>query len=217
MTFKRNRRRRNRKSGAESVISMLAHLPWFAIVMLAAVTYAGFGYAESTLNPSTHTYALFSLLFGYGKYLVLAIFFIAAVASFFRGRKRKRLLSKAKKSDNLVHTLSQMSWREFELLVGQVFRERGYTVAEGKGSRDGGVDLVLFKDGKTSLVQCKHWKSGNVGVAVVRELFGVMTLRGAHHGFVICSGKFTKDAFVFAKQANVSLVGLAQLERVLLG
>lgn len=215
MTFRHNRRRRNRKSGAESIISMLAHLPWFVIVILAASTYFGFDYIEATLNPRKPVYQLLSMLLGYGKYVAVAICFIAAVASFFRGRSRKRLLSKAKRSDNLIHALSQMSWREFELLVGQVFRERGYTVAEGKGSRDGGVDLVLFKDGKTSLVQCKHWKSGNVGVAVVRELFGVMTLRGAHHGFVICSGKFTKDAFVFAKQANVSLVGLAQLERVL--
>lgn len=215
MTFKRNRRRRNRKSGAESIISMLAHLPWLAIVILAAVTYAGFGYAESTLNPSTHTYALFSFLFGYGKYLVLTIFFIAAVASFFRGRSRKRLLNKAKRSDNLAHALSQMSWREFEFLIGQMFRERGYSVAEGKGSNDGGIDLTLFKDGRTLLVQCKHWKSSRVGVTVVRELLGVMTVRKAHHGLVICSGGYTKEAYAFAKQANISLMGLAQLEKLL--
>lgn len=215
MTFKRKRYGRYRKSGAESIIRMLAHLPWFVVVILAVITYAGFVYIESTLNQSTHTFALFSLLFGYGKYLVLAIFLVAAVASFFRVRKRKQLLSKAKKSDSLINTLSQMSWREFEFLIGQMFRERGYSVAEGKGSNDGGIDLTLFKDGRTLLVQCKHWKSSRVGVTVVRELLGVMTVRKAHHGLVICSGGYTKEAYAFAKQANISLMGLSQLEKLL--
>lgn len=212
MASKRTYRKRSPKSGASSFVGMLAHLHWFVIVILAGAIFMGFGYAKSTLNQSARSYTALSSLLNYGKYAVITIFFIVAVASFFRGRSRKRLLNRARKSDDLVHALSKMSWREFELLIGQMFRERGYSVSEGKGSRDGGVDLVLFKGGKTSLVQCKHWKSGNVGVAVVRELYGVMALRGAHEGFVVCSGRFTKDAHVFAKQANVSLVGLAQLE-----
>lgn len=215
MTFRRNNRRRNRKSGAESIVGMLAHLPWFVIVILAASTYFGFDYIEATLNPRKPVYQLLSMLLGYGKYVAVAICFIAAVASFFRGRSRMRLLNKAKRSDNLAHALSQMSWREFEFLIGQMFRERGYSVAEGKGSSDGGIDLTLFKDGKTLLVQCKHWKSSRVGVTVVRELLGVMTVRKAHHGLVICSGGYTKEAYAFAKEANISLMGLAQLERAL--
>lgn len=211
----RKYRNRSRKGGAQSLITMLAHLHWLVIVILAAVTYFGFDYIEATLNPRKPVYQLLSMLLGYGKYVAVAICFIAAVASFFRGRSRKRLLNKAKRSDNLAHALSQMSWREFEFLIGQMFRERGYSVAEGKGSSDGGIDLTLFKDGKTLLVQCKHWKSSRVGVTVVRELLGVMTVRKAHHGLVICSGGYTKEAYAFAKEANISLMGLAQLERAL--
>ena len=211
----RKYRNRSRKSGAQSLIAMLAHLHWLVIVILAAATYFGFDYIEATLNPRKPVYQLLSMLLGYGKYVAVAICFIAAVVSFFRGRSRKRLLNKAKRSDNLAHALSQMSWREFEFLIGQMFRERGYSVAEGKGSNDGGIDLTLFKDGRTLLVQCKHWKSSRVGVTVVRELLGVMTVRKAHHGLVICSGGYTKEAYAFAKQANISLMGLAQLERAL--
>jgi restriction system protein len=35
---------------------------------------------------------------------------------------------------------------------------------------DGGVDLVLRKDGEKFFVQCKQWKKGSVGVKPIREL-----------------------------------------------
>lgn len=44
----------------------------------------------------------------------------------------------------------------------------------GGNRPDGGVDLVLKKGGRRYLVQCKHWKTWQVGVAVVRELNGVI-------------------------------------------
>jgi restriction system protein len=39
-----------------------------------------------------------------------------------------------------------MTWREFEALVGEYFRLRGFAVTEtGGGGADGGVDLMLTK------------------------------------------------------------------------
>jgi transposase len=71
--------------------------------------------------------------------------------------------------------LGDMTWREFEMLVGEGFRLQGYEVTEtGGGGADGGVDLVLRKDREKYLVQCKQWKAFKVGVTVVRELYGVM-------------------------------------------
>jgi len=49
-----------------------------------------------------------------------------------------------------------MSWQQFETLVGEGFLRRGGRVKEtGGGGPDGGVDLVLSKDGEKTLVQCK--------------------------------------------------------------
>ncbi|WP_233094641.1 restriction endonuclease [Delftia acidovorans] len=49
-----------------------------------------------------------------------------------------------------------MSWQQFETLVGEGFQQRGGRVKEtGGGGPDGGVDLVLSKDGEKTLVQCK--------------------------------------------------------------
>ena len=93
------------------------------------------------------------------------------------------------------------------MLVGEAFRLQGYSVTEiGGGGADGGVDLVLRKGSEVSLVQCKQWRATQVGVQVVRELFGVMAARGAAQGFVVTSGSFTADARAFADGRNVRLV-----------
>lgn len=105
-----------------------------------------------------------------------------------------------------------MSWREFELLVGEVFQMQGYQVAENGGSgADGGIDLVLRRVDQKFLVQCKHWKSVSVGVGVIRELFGVLTAKGDASGFVITSGYFTEKAKIFAQDVKVTLIDDAQL------
>lgn len=101
-----------------------------------------------------------------------------------------------------------MSWREFEMLVGEAFRLQGYSVVEngGGGGADGGVDLVLTKTGEKFLVQCKQWKAFRVGVDVVREHYGVMAAKGAAGGFVVTSGAFTSEAKAFTDGRNVRLV-----------
>jgi len=100
-----------------------------------------------------------------------------------------------------------MSWQDFELLVGEAFRLQGYEVTElGGEGPDGGVDLVLRKGREKFLVQCKQWKAFKVGVAIVRELYGVMAAKGAAGGFVVTSGSFTEEAIAFASGRNVTLV-----------
>lgn len=110
--------------------------------------------------------------------------------------------------------MTAFSWQEFETIVGQAFRERGFRVVErGGGGSDGGVDLELRMGDDKYLVQCKHWKTQAVGVAVVRELFGVMAAEGAVGGFVVASGGFTPDAAAFAKGRSIELVDAVNLAR----
>lgn len=76
-----------------------------------------------------------------------------------------------------------MNWFEFELLIGEAFRRQGYTVSETNTGADGGIDLILNRNGETHLVQCKHWKASKVSVQVVREFYGVIvSIRGRQAG-----------------------------------
>lgn len=43
-----------------------------------------------------------------------------------------------------IEEVRQLSWRQFESIIGEAFRRRGYTVMENAvDGPDGGVDLVL--------------------------------------------------------------------------
>ena len=112
--------------------------------------------------------------------------------------------------------MAGISWRDFELLIGEAYRQRGYHVTEtGGGGADGGVDLVLSKGRETWLVQCKQWRATKVSVQIVRELLGVMTARGATGAYVVTSGSFTAEARAFVEGRNIELVDGPELLRLI--
>lgn len=124
-------------------------------------------------------------------WLVLAICGIDAAASFVGNYRRRKLLDT--RTD--LESLSKGGWRQFELLVGEAFRRQGYTVEEtGLGGTDGGIDLILRRDGRRTLVQCKQWKRQQVGVSVVREMPGLLAHHQADAVKIFCVGTYKKDA-----------------------
>jgi restriction system protein len=142
-----------------------------------------------------------------GQYFFPLVFVFGAIGSIFARFHRRRLLSNAATALKPAQVLDGISWHDFELLVGEVFRSKGYSVLEqGGAGPDGGVDLVLRKAGETYLVQCKHWRSMQVGVVVVREFFGVIAAAGAIGGYIVASGRFTDEARRFASGRNIELI-----------
>ena len=216
--------RRNRDSLADAVFSLAAVLPWWAGVGLAVLTYVllhRLALAEVTIAAVPGQIAqvvvgqMLQLFATVGQYLVPLLLLAGAAASAIGRRKRRGLLAGVA-SDAEGAALRAMSWRDFELLVGEAFRRRGYSVTEtGGGGADGGVDLQLARGGETFLVQCKHWKAYKVSVNVVRELYGVMAARGAAGGFVVSSGVFTAEARAFARGCNIDLIDGAALKRMI--
>ena len=98
-----------------------------------------------------------------------------------------------------IQSIRQLPWRQFERLVAEAYRRKGY-VAEvvGNDCGDGGVDVKLIARQETTLVQCKQWRAYTVGVRTVRELLGVVTAQRATRGIVVTSGRFTDAARRFA-------------------
>lgn len=84
-------------------------------------------------------------------------------------------------------------------MLARHYREAGYDVehsgtAEASGRFDGGVDLVLRRDGQTTLVQCKRWNAMQVPHNDVHQLLGLLETRQAQHAILITSGEFTTAA-----------------------
>jgi len=212
--------KRRKSSPLEDLLEVVALLPWWAGVFLAVVSYVILHRLAQPVPVSTYqpgamaTAAVRSLgasLAGYAQYGVPALCLIGAGMSAWRRRVRQTLVSNVAQAKG-ADALDGMTWREFELLVGEAFRLQGFRVLEsGGGGADGGVDLVLSRGGEKFLVQCKQWKAYKVGVEIVRELYGVMAARGATGGFVVTSGVFSGDARAFAEGRNVKLVDGAQL------
>lgn len=218
---------RKRNQGAfEDLTDIIALLPWWVGVALAAVSYFWLhSVALAPLPVATQpgqmgamlSQTFYRSLASVGQYLLPFICLFGAVLSALGRQKRKQLFSEVAQSDS-ADALNGMSWQEFEMLVGEVFRQRGCAVAEtGGGGADGGFDLVLRKGGEKFLVQCKQWKAYKVGVTTVRELYGVMAAEGAAGGFVVTSGVFTQEAKSFAAGKNIGLIDGAELKAVIKG
>lgn len=219
---------RKRTSAAEDLLDLVAMLPWWVGVLLALISYlllhaiaaqAVVAAPQPGQMGAMITQTLWTTLATFGQYLLPLICLAGAGMSAWRRKERQRLVADVTQS-TASDALHGMSWREFEMLVGEGFRLQGFQVMEtGGAGADGGVDLVLTKPGKYGgekfLVQCKQWRAFKVGVDVVRELYGVMAARGATGGFVVTSGRFTEDAINFASGRNVSLVDGPKLQVLL--
>lgn len=220
--------RRKRTSTAEDLLEIVAMLPWWAGVLLAVVSYwVLHNIASQPLAAPTQpgqmsavmTQSIWKSLAAAGQYVIPLLCVLGAITSAWRRYERKKLVAGVTKSE-AADTLDGMSWREFEMLVGEGFRLQGYQVLEtGGGGADGGVDLVLTRQGKNGgekfFVQCKQWRAYKVGVDVVRELYGVMAAKGATGGFVVTSGRFTDEAINFASGRNMTLVDGPKLHGLL--
>lgn len=190
---------RKRDDGAlGDLIEIVSLLPWWVGVLLAVLSYALLHYfataeapiiTASGMSPQQVAQQVPQLITGQlgktaaqvGQFVLPILLLLGALVSFVRGRRRKQLVQEASATGGA--SLRAMSWQDFERLVGEVFRLKGYAVLEtGGGGADGGIDLQLRRGTEIFLVQCKHWKAYKVSVTVVRELYGVMVAQGAAGG-----------------------------------
>ncbi|MBI5847737.1 MAG: restriction endonuclease [Nitrospirae bacterium] len=108
--------------------------------------------------------------------------------------------------------LKNLSWKEFEEYVGSMFDKMGFSVEVTGGLKDGGIDLTVRKDGKTSLVQCKNYRVSKVSLSMVRDFYGAMNANLNYEaGYFITTGIFTLDAKQFAEDKPIELIDGAKL------
>jgi len=106
--------------------------------------------------------------------------------------------------------LRLLSGEEFEWLVGEVFRREGCEVRE-TGSQedpDGNIDLELTRDGQRMIVQCKRWRSWQVGVREIREFAGTLMREGllASGGIFVTLSDFKERARAEGEKIGITLV-----------
>jgi restriction system protein len=195
-----------------SILNELVMFPWWVSAGLAGVVYgvSVFVLPELTL-ASPVLKNLPSGLARVGPFVCLLLLGVAAVSAFFQFRKGKLL-----ERQTGLDSVGELSWRQFESLVSEAFRRKGFLVLDNiEDGPDGGVDLRLRKNGQVVFVQFKHWKARNVGVKVVRELFGVMAAKSVKQGIVVTYGEFPSEAKAFARASSVELIDGPKLTQMI--
>ncbi|MGJ0396264.1 MAG: restriction endonuclease [Methylocystis sp.] len=112
------------------------------------------------------------------------------------GKLEAALLAHVRSRPEVMHELTP---REFEQMIGAFYEERGWNVQLTPASKDGGKDLIIVKSDEAGrricYVECKRYAYNHpVGVAIVRQLYGVVERDSATSGIVVTTSSFTKGA-----------------------
>lgn len=208
---RRNTRRRKDKSPFDDLHDMLLDVPVWVGPSLALLVFLVLRFFIPAIVGSSEKPGINSVIGGtvrgfawLGASIVLFVWLLAE----FQKWRRRRFPDAQSGLDSIL----DLSWQDFEHLVGEAYRRQGYTVQEtGSPGGDGGIDLSMRRAGEYVLVQCKRWRRKNVGVGPVRELFGVMTSESATRGILVTCGSFTPAARSFAEGKPLDLVDGPQL------
>jgi len=107
----------------------------------------------------------------------------------------------------LLAMLRGMSPSDFEEFVAKVFTALGYETELNGGSGDGGIDIIMKKNGRNFVVQCKKFITRKVNPHDVRDFYGAM---GDRHldgkGFFVTTNIFTLEAEQFAEGKPMELI-----------
>lgn len=217
---------RRKRASRPRLLPAFSLLPWWAWLALAVAAYAGMrGLAAADLTAILLAGEFDRLaqqtpsdvLIAAGQFL-LPLLFVALAARSAWGRRR---FIAAPGDLTMTMTpraseLQRMSVQQFELLIGEAFRRKGYSIVD-KGARGSRIDLLLQKAGERCLVSIKQWRAIRVGVNTVRELAEAMADRRVARGIVVTTGVFTDEALNLARASGIDAMDGAALRRLTRG
>lgn len=186
----------------ESILLELTQAPWWMSIIAAVIVFVGMKFFVPVVLKGPLLSGIAKLVSSLA-WLVACVFLLPGAISMFNAWRKGELFQ----SQTGLSSLLKLSWREFEEVIGEVYRRQGYSVVENAGpGADGGIDLVARKEGETVLIQCKHWKSQKIGVPTVREMFGLWNSQRANEVHIVTCGNYTDEAKQFARGKPIKLI-----------
>lgn len=166
---------------------------------------AGAKPADIMLLPMMH-------MLGKVSYLLSGLVLVVAGIGYVVTSAKKRKQAAFFGTRRTLEDIKNLSWKEFEEFAGSLFTKMGYSVEVTGGLDDGGVDLIVKKEGRTSLVQCKNYRVSKVSLSMVRDFYGAMNANlNFEAGYFITTGMFTLEARYFADDKPIELIDGAKL------
>lgn len=119
--------------------------------------------------------------------------------------------------------LYEITPRQFEELVCELFERKGYNVRLTRQTRDGGKDLIILNNSILGdlmiYAECKRYSQKHpVNVGLVRELYGTIEADKATAGIMVTTSYFSKDARKFQEKISgrMNFIDYSELIRQIL-
>lgn len=113
-----------------------------------------------------------------------------------------------RKKYDLRGALRLMNPTAFERATAKAFEMHGYSVDHTGGTGDIGCDLLLEKNGKSWVVEVKHFTDGKVGRPVLQKLQGAMLHFRTDGLKCVTSSYFTASAKSYGTEHGIDLIDL---------
>lgn len=128
---------------------------------------------------------------------------------------RENYLREKGKYDARVRKHRQDYWRAlsgtaFEAELGKLFTLMGYNVRHTPTTGDGGVDLILRKDNKITVVQCKAHNK-RIPISVARELSASVVDFHADAAIIACFEGATQPVVEYIKDKPITVLELNEI------
>lgn len=114
--------------------------------------------------------------------------------------------------------IQEITPRQFEELVCELFERKGYNVQLTKQTRDGGKDIIVLSNSLLGdlviYAECKKRATKHpVDVGLVRQLYGTVEADRATAGIMVTNSYFSKDARKFQQtiKSRMSLIDYTEL------
>lgn len=103
--------------------------------------------------------------------------------------------------------MKELTPSRFENYIAELYSKPGYSTKVIGGRYDGGVDVIIEKDGIKSFIQCKRYNKSTVSLHNVRDFYGALANNLANgKGIFITTNIFSTEAEQFAKGKPIELI-----------
>lgn len=187
----------NWKMSENSLFAILLRSPWWISVAIGAVI----GLVASAALPADFQTA--------GALSGFPFFVIAVMAA-----RRQRGQPSAAQVAETAQALGALTWPAFADRLETAFQRAGYQVQRGTAP---GVDFVLERQGRTTLVGARRWKAARTGLEPLRELQAAREAAEAQAALYIALGAVTDNTRPFLREHGITLWHAAELAKALRG
>jgi restriction system protein len=185
------------KMAEKSLFAVLLRSPWWISLCIAAVI----GLVAAAALPQEFRVA--------GAVSGFPFMVIGAMAA-----RRQWGQPSAAQVAQTLQAVSAMPWPAFARVLDAAFQRDGYQVQRGAAP---GVDFVLQRQGRTTLVSARRWKAARIGLEPLRELQAACEAADAQEALCIALGEFTDNTRPFVREHNITLWQSAELAQTLRG